>query len=652
MKALDKLQAFTPRRRAWWMVCVWLLASVCAIYLEESTSIFTYFERYFSQMRMASLGVAATDARGRGLRDWTRKHIVLLPLQDSAFGPEGEFHNFGTPPLPRSYHARLLRYLKLAGAKVVAFDFVFETPSPDDAALAQAAKEFGPVVWAAVPTQSASGAPALIKPVPALLDASLYIGHIQMPQAVEQPEISSLDLRAGVDKNGELLPAFAAVIAAAVTGTMAPETTPGEPFRIGSTTIPSDQSGRMPIIYFGKPSGGNTEEEAFSVMPYDAALKGDPEFDRPFFKDKIVIVGDMTKVNNDFRLTPAGYMAGMEIHANAVATLLRGLANPAEFVSTLSLPWRALLILFAAGLASWACAYAPMLRATLGVLVASVAYFFIATFIFTRWRLELPLLAPWFAVFLSTAMLVVHRGLVEERAKMEARRQLYRFLSPQVAEYVLNNPEKCALGGERVTATVLFSDIRDFTPLSEQLSGLEVVELLTEFLTEMTGKIIEHEGTLDKFIGDAIMAFWGAPVRHEDHAWRAVSTALDMAAALDELQDQWEARGLPRVEIGIGINSGDMVIGEMGAQARHGMPERKDFTAIGDAVNLASRVEGLNKTLSTRILITEATYRLVKYRVLVRGPFEAHVKGKRDAVMVYEPYARKPIEDAPASGAP
>jgi adenylate cyclase len=179
-----------------------------------------------------------------------------------------------------------------------------------------------------------------------------------------------------------------------------------------------------------------------------------------------------------------------------------------------------------------------------------------------------------------------------------------------------------------------------------------VVQLLNEYLTEMTGKVIEHHGTLDKFIGDAIMAFWGAPVRHEDHAWRAVSTALDMAAALEQLQETWQARGLPRIEIGIGINSGDMVIGEMGAQGRNGAGDRVDFTAIGDAVNLASRVEGVNKNLSTRILITDATYEYVRDRVLVRGPFEVQVKGKRDPIMVYEPYGRTSTDNAGAAQAP
>jgi adenylate cyclase len=175
--------------------------------------------------------------------------------------------------------------------------------------------------------------------------------------------------------------------------------------------------------------------------------------------------------------------------------------------------------------------------------------------------------------------------------------------------------------------------------MSEKLTPQQVVERLNEYLQAMTDVVFERDGAVDKYVGDCIMALFGIPVPHPDHARRAVATAIDMQAALLKLQAKWRAEGLPLIEIGVGVNTGEMVVGNIGAQ------QRLDFTVIGDAVNLASRVESLNKEMHTRILITESTYQFVKDEVEARGPLTAHVKGKEEEIVVYEVFGwRTPSE--------
>jgi adenylate cyclase len=333
----------------------------------------------------------------------------------------------------------------------------------------------------------------------------------------------------------------------------------------------------------------------------------------------------VTTVGNDHRFTPVGDMDGVEMHANAIANIL-------QRTFTREVPeWINLVVLCALGalIAPFAAAL-PLPRASLAAAVLLVAYGVLNIWLYTDHFLVLHFVGPSVGLSLTAFAILIERGLIEEREKRRIQSLLRRYVSPQIASYVMANPQKCFLGGDRVTATVLFSDIRGFTALSEKLTPEQAVARLNEYLQVMANVVFLNEGTVDKYIGDGIMALFGVPVPHDDHARRAVRTALDMQTSLLKMQDQWRAQGLPELEIGIGINTGEMVVGNIGAI------ERQDFTVIGDSVNLASRVEGLTKELGGRILITEATYALVKDEAEVRGPFEAQVKGKAEAVTVYE----------------
>jgi adenylate cyclase len=217
----------------------------------------------------------------------------------------------------------------------------------------------------------------------------------------------------------------------------------------------------------------------------------------------------------------------------------------------------------------------------------------------------------------------------KERAeRLQIKGMLDSYVSPEVVNILLKNPEKLTLGGEDRDVTVFFSDIRGFTSLSEGMSPQDLVSLINRYLSIMTDIIMENRGTVDKYIGDAIMAFWGAPLDDPDHPFRACKASLEMIKALEELNKE-----LPegkKIDIGIGINTGIATIGNMGST------KKKNYTAMGDTVNLASRLEGVNKVFHTKIIISEYTYERIKDRILARELDLIRVKGKKIPVKIYE----------------
>jgi adenylate cyclase len=235
---------------------------------------------------------------------------------------------------------------------------------------------------------------------------------------------------------------------------------------------------------------------------------------------------------------------------------------------------------------------------------------------------------------LSYTVLTLIRYITVERAGRQIRNAFQFYVSEAVVGEILKDPSMLTLGGDRKDISVLFSDIKGFTSLSEGLSAEDLVQILNEYLTKMTDVVFSHMGLLDKYIGDAIMAVYGAPLPQPDHPLKACLTALDMRAELMELQKRWEATGRPKLEIRIGINSGYAVVGNMGSKKRF------DYTVLGDNVNLASRLENLNKVYNTKILISENTYVNVKDDIAVRELDLVRVRGKTIPVKIYEMIGR------------
>jgi len=389
--------------------------------------------------------------------------------------------------------------------------------------------------------------------------------------------------------------------------------------QLGDTFIPTDEAGRMIVNYLGP-------AKTFPHYAISDILNGRLEAEN--FRDKIVLVGVTATGIYDLRVTPfSNVFPGIEIHASVIDNILRKnfLQRP---------DWTAIIDI--AAMVSLGLVIVPALsrlRAVMGlilVLLLGAAYVAGNRYVFSHFNLWLNLVYPLFTLLAIYVGITLYKYVTEEREKKKIRGAFQYYLSPAVITEILKDPAKLKLGGEKKNLTVLFSDIRGFTSLSEKLTPEELVHILNEYLTAMTNVVFRHAGLLDKYIGDAVMAIYGAPIDQADHAERGCRTALEMMAELRKLCEKWEAEGRPVIDIGIGVNSGDMVVGNMGSDMRF------DYTVMGDHVNLGARLEGLNKEYKTNILISEFTYGMVKDLFFCRDMDFVRVKGKGKPVRIYE----------------
>jgi adenylate cyclase len=371
---------------------------------------------------------------------------------------------------------------------------------------------------------------------------------------------------------------------------------------------------------------------SFPTMSLSDVVDG--TFDPASVRGKAVLLGVTLIGNFDQRVTPfKEFEPGIYIHAAYLSNIL------GQDFLTRPLLARPLEMMFMLGAALLLARLLPRVRfawklGTVALLVA--AWLGVDQLLFTR-GIQVATVLPLLSL-VSSAFAVIFLGYFSadaEKTRLHAEKARLRetfqyYLDVSVMEQVLENPEKLKLGGERKELTVLFSDIRGFTTLSERMSPEQLVSFINEYLTPMTDVVFANGGTLDKYIGDAIMCFWGAPVDQPDHALRACSAALGFLEQLRELQRRWRAAGLPEVDIGVGISSGLMNVGHMGTDKRF------NYTVMGDAVNLASRLEGLNKIYDTRILISAATYAQARGQVSARRLGVVRVKGKQAPTDVYE----------------
>jgi adenylate cyclase len=283
----------------------------------------------------------------------------------------------------------------------------------------------------------------------------------------------------------------------------------------------------------------------------------------------------------------------------------------------------------------------PRLRPISGMIAAFLlvaAFVAVNFFVFFRFNIWLNLVYPFVTMAIIYLGITIYHYFKEEREKKKIRGAFQYYLTASVINEMLKDPAKLKLGGDKKDLTVLFSDIRGFTTISEKLTPEALVALLNEYLTAMTNEVFQHDGLLDKYMGDAIMAVFGAPLDQPDHAHRACLTALAMMKALRQLQKKWKDEGRPVFDIGIGINTGDMVVGNMGSEMRF------DYTVMGDMVNLGSRLEGTNKEYGTNIIISEFTYEKVKDSICCRELDGVRVKGKIKPVKIYELLGEKKDE--------
>ncbi|PPC75944.1 adenylate/guanylate cyclase domain-containing protein [Pokkaliibacter plantistimulans] len=392
---------------------------------------------------------------------------------------------------------------------------------------------------------------------------------------------------------------------------------------VGGKRVPTDTFGRVLIPYRGA---------AYSYPYVSATDVVSGHLPAGVFSNAIVFVGTSAVGNADLRATPVGVLyPGVEVHAN----VFEGLLNPE--LLPVHPDWAdgallVLMLLVGSVLNALLPLLGPLAMAINGTLLMT-AVVLINGYLWVVWRLDLPLTLSLSLIAVLTVFHMASGFFGEARQRRRIKSIFDQYVPPAHIERMLNHPEGLGMDGERREMTVLFSDIRGFTSISEKLGASELKSVLNRFFSPITKAIFEHQGTIDKYVGDMVMAFWNAPLEDRAHAEHAVETAFAMLKITDELQRVFELERLPAIDIGIGINTGDMNVGDMGSSYR------RAYTVIGDAVNLGSRLEGLTKFYGVRVLVSEFTQAQCPDWAFM--PVDrVKVKGKQLPVSIYEPLGR------------
>ena len=521
-------------------------------------------------------------------------------------------------PWPRAWHGQLLDRLKEAGAAVVAFDVVFAEPSADarqDEAFAAAIHRFGPVVLAAdlVYTETPAARQWLrVEPLPAFVAAGASAG------------IASVDL--DPDSALRRIPTYRDAFWKVII----------ERFRTSHPEM-ADAPAATPDLRINYRGGPRT----YTYIPYYQMLDPDrhlPSNWREFLKDNIVLIGRNSHSGLDIGMAQADLFAtpflrsrreltpGVEIQATLVDNLISG--DPRRELPAL---WSHLATLLSALFAHFAMRRWQPLRSGLVAAGGVAALGGGGYLLFTAQLLWLPVASAVLAVLL---IYLAQGGVAywfERRQRQQIKNAFSLYVSPEVVEEVIANPERLRLGGERREVTVMFTDLAGFTSISEMMSPESVATLLNRHLTDMTEIIHRERGTVDKFIGDAVMAFWGAPLADPEQSVHATRAALAMQESMARLRWEILAEGGPALHMRIGLHRGECIVGNMGSE------QRFDYSAIGDTVNLASRLEGANKPYGTGILLSQTVADAVADVIPVRPVDIVRVKGKTQGVAIFTP---------------
>jgi len=521
---------------------------------------------------------------------------------------EDSFVELNMPwPWPRALHAKFIDIVSRGNPAVIALDVLFIEPSSrgpaDDLAFAKAIARSGKVVLAAglgevrdsgwiqklekiqVPLPELRAGAAAWGPVNIITDRDAFVRRGRLTVDFQDREYAGFDLQ---------------IYRLAKTAGIPAAPLPVEP--------------EFWINYAGPP-------DAFPRIAYSRIVSG--EIPPEVFKGQIVLVGATTQILQDVFPTPFApfrTMPGVLIHANILDTLLSGI--PIRRAPA----WVDIgLAMVAGGAAGWAATALRPLGAFLLVSAAAVTYLAGTQAAFRWGRLWID------ALPVPLALIVPYVGVVAKNFAQEQleKRRLSRFFSPNVVKEIVRQKDDAGLGASRRRMTVLFSDIRGFTSMSEKMEPEEVVTFLREYLTEMTEAVFRHGGTVDKYIGDAIMALYNVPFEAADHPVQAVRTALEFQQRLEPLAERFAAKYGGSLRCGVGINTGDAVVGTIGSR------QRLEYTAIGDTINLGSRLESITKDFNVPVIISEATWLEVKDLFETRYLGEVTVKGKEIPVKIY-----------------
>jgi len=646
--------------------------------------------------RAALIGLVAAAAALLAGRTWLVKHLEVISHDARVRAAAGrtpselievvDYDQFSIERLcaerrlprfglwPRTIHKRLVEYLERGRPKVIVFDILFASAGDptmlddedrdfaeycgrqdnivqacsffkSELDAARAGRAYPPPArelaerLALGPGSGGGGTSGATWPYPALLAASRAVGSVQLET---DPDSVTRRVSPAAEHGGWLWPTLSTATAAA--GLNEKPAIRGAGLALGREVFPLE-GGRRLLRWYG-PGIGHRPGDVPRYRTWPAHLLFDsetvlrsggkpPEDPRLFvdparFQDKIVLVASNAPGSYDLRYTPFGYEPGVYVHAAAVESLLRG-----DRVERAGWRWTALaaagLGLAAAGAFAAGGARRSALFGSGAALLLAGAYLGAAFLLYARRGLWVELVVPMAALALALAGSLLAGYLVEGRQARRLRKGFARFLSPEVLAEVSGDLDNLRPGmGRRREVTIMFCDARGFTPLAERLSPEAAVELLDAYLGAMSECILEHGGTLSKYIGDGIMAFWGAPVECPDHAARAARAALAMRRAQQGLKERRRAAGQPCFDIGIGLHAGEAVVGTVGSE------QRLDYTAIGDTVNLASRVEGLTKEFGVRICVTGDLAGRAGAKFEYRALGRVNVKGRTAGVEIFE----------------
>ena len=657
----------------WWLALAFSLGSAAVagalgqIGLLEKLELTTYDAR----MRAVATGEGASP------------QIALVLIDDHSIRQLEPL--VGRWPWPRMVHAVLVNFLARGPARLVVYDVLFSegdkgttdiggtvwTGAESDQALVDAVAAAGNVILVAEASSEgtvqagaeaqpslagidslavrwplegfAERRPLLVPPFPSLARAARGIGHARLAYDLDGPLRRSVPFVAVDGRVVPSLPVAAALTARAVTPAQVSASRAS--LRLGDMRVPwieqqvpdyygPAQTVWRPLVPFRGPTLRADMTPTYASYSFQDLFLAEqqlldgqaPHLSPAVFKDRIVVVGVTAEGLKDLFTTPLGEgrISGAEVHANVIDGLLTGRAiAPA-------VPWQRVAIALApAAAVSAAGALAAPWVTALAAVAASAGVIWYATRALTL-GVWLPLVVPVLACLLAFLSDLAWMYFVEGREKRRVKRIFSRYVSKDVYQQLLASPTDAVLGGQRREMTVLFSDMRGFTTLSERGEAEDLVRQLNQYFTRMVEVVFAHRGTVDKFVGDMVMALYGAPLDDPGHADHAVQTALAMVRELERLNRLWAVEGRAALDIGIGINTGEMIAGNIGSDTI------MSYTVIGDNVNLGARLESLNKDFGTRILISEATRLQLKGTYDIRPLGEVTVKGRTRSVQVFE----------------
>ncbi len=597
------------------------------------------------------------QSQPRDLKDQGKVVIVSISDDDLKAMPR-------TFPFPRDYYAHLIENLESAGAAAIGLDITFETPRDGDSALAVVLQKYQNIVLAAKVQTGQGGEYVNIRSLKENYGNVFFEanrGQIGLTNVLWDRDQVVRRYMPMMTDAGNRIPTFgfACLDSYLKFPPLSRVKDTDQGFVFSNRLIPKYDPISFMLNYYGP----SRYEQGFRYIPFaqvidDSTFKTKDEIDygtdinafdedtKKLIKNKIVLVGSVMAEDRDYHNVPIptiesgkkNYaMNGVEIHATAIQNILDG-----DFITSLDPVIQMGLIVglsLITFLGLWRFRQIKVRHVWILEIVSFVivilligGIFELAILLFASSSTLMNIVDPSLAVVLAYFGTAVYQYLTEREQKALIKGVFGHYLNPAVVNILVNEPEKAKLGGDRRELTIFFSDIASFTTISEHYhknpEGL--VELLNEYLDEMTSIVLKYDGTLDKYEGDAVMAFWGAPLPQKDHALRTCYAALDMQQRLSELRPKWKKEGKPELAVRCGINTGTVIVGNMGGK------DRFDYTVIGDSVNLASRLEGANKQYQSQIMISDFTYSHVTGKVVTRELDLIQVKGKTEPVKVYE----------------